>query len=254
MIDIHQFNCRADNFGVLVHDPRSERTISIDAPEQAAIEQALADTGWTLTDILVTHHHGDHVEAIEPLKAAYGVTVTATELEATKIPAVDRTVADGEMFQIGMVDVKAIHTPGHTLGHMCYWMPKEDVLFAGDTLFALGCGRVFEGTKEQMWGSLLRLRDLPDETRIYCGHEYTEANAKFARTIDPHNADLIARAKAIERLHAQGKATLPTTLAIEKATNPFLRADDPEIQDHLGQTGIEAVKVFANIREKKDRG
>lgn len=245
--------CRSDNFGVLVHDPDGGSTIAIDAPEEAPMRQALDEQGWTLTDILITHHHGDHVAAVSALKAAFGAKVTAPASEAAKIPDVDQRLVDGERFSLGSIDFEAIETPGHTLGHLCYYLAQPGVLFAGDTLFSLGCGRVFEGTKDQMFASLQRFSALPDETLVYCGHEYTEANAKFCMSVDPNNAALQARAQDIKALREQGLATLPTTLGLERATNPFLRSDDPALSAHLGMAGAPPIEVFRELRSRKDQ-
>ncbi len=231
VLKIEQFPCRSDNFGVLIHDTEANVTASIDAPEFQPIVDRLAALGWNLDEILVTHHHEDHVEANLTLKTAYDCSITGP---AGKIPGVDKTVKDGDTFTFGSFDVQVIATPGHTLDHISYYFPAAGVAFVADTLFALGCGRVFEGTPEMMWDSLSRLAALPDDTTIYCGHEYTQANAKFALTIEPENADLVARAEEIDRLRADGKPTLPTTIAAEKATNPFLRVDSPAIRKRLG--------------------
>jgi len=249
---IEQFFCRSDNYGVLIHDPDAGLTASIDAPEEKPIRDALAAKGWRLDRILTTHHHGDHVQANLPLKTTYGCTIVGPAGEADRIPGIDELVKGGDTFTFGGFAVHVIDTPGHTLGHISYWLPSAGVAFVADTLFALGCGRVFEGTPEMMWDSLLKLRALPDETRIYCGHEYTEANARFALTIEPDNADLVARAEEVKRLRAAGKPTLPTTIALEKATNPFLRADTPGMGARLGMADAMPAAVFAEIRRRKD--
>ncbi|HEY1152657.1 MAG TPA: hydroxyacylglutathione hydrolase, partial [Pseudolabrys sp.] len=204
---IHLFPCLQDNFGVLIHDPQSGATAAIDAPEAAAVEKALADTGWKLTEILVTHHHADHTQGIQPLKEKYKCRVVAPMGEAAKVPMVDEAVREGDTVKVGTLAANVIETPGHTAGHISYWFHGEKAAFVGDTLFSIGCGRVIEGTMEQMWQSLRKLRDLPDDTRIYCGHEYTEANIKFARTIEPDNTALQAREKEAREQRAAGKAT-----------------------------------------------
>jgi len=250
-LEIDLFPCRSDNFGVLLHDPVSGATASIDAPEEKPILDALSRRGWTLTHILTTHHHGDHVEANLALKQRFGVTIIGPKREA--IPGIDRKVDDGDVFDFAGRRVEVIATPGHTLGHICFYLPEEELLFAADTLFALGCGRVFEGTPAQMWGSLEKLAALPDETTVYFGHEYTLSNARFAKTIDPDNAALLARITEIEALRAAGGFTAPTTIGLEKATNPFLRAGDPGIRRHLGMETASDAEVFAEIRGRKDR-
>ncbi|MEM9104647.1 MAG: hydroxyacylglutathione hydrolase [Pseudomonadota bacterium] len=251
-LKIELFPCRQDNFGVLIHDPQTGATASIDAPEEAPIVEALERTGWELNHILVTHHHFDHVEANASLKAKYGVDITGPASEADKIPGIDRTVTGGDRFHFGQYEVEVLETPGHTLGHICYYMPAAGVLFAADTLFALGCGRVFEGTPAQMHQSLQKLAALPDETVVYFGHEYTEANARFAVTVDPENEALAQRVAAIGKTRAAGLPTAPTTIGEEKATNPFLRAADPAIRAHLHMQGADDVDVFAEIRQRKD--
>jgi hydroxyacylglutathione hydrolase len=251
---IEQFPCREDNFGILVHDPATKLTAAIDAPDAAAIERALQRTGWALTHILVTHHHGDHVEGIAALKARHGARVVANRADAHRIPGVDETVEPGGVYRFGDRTAGIIDTPGHTVGHIAWHFPEEKVLFAGDTLFSLGCGRVFEGTMDQMWASLDRLRQLPDDTRLYCGHEYTVSNARFALSVDPDNAALKARAAEAGAQRASGFATLPVTLGAEKRENPFLRADDPSIRKHLGMERAPDAAVFAELRERKNRG
>jgi len=251
-LTVDQFICRKDNYGVLIHDPASGLTASIDAPEEAAIRARLAERGWRLDRILTTHHHGDHVEGNAPLKAAFGCTVTGPAAEAASIPGIDHRVSGGDAFAFGGFQVRVIDTPGHTAGHVSYWLPEAGVAFVGDTLFAMGCGRLFEGTAETMWASLAKLAALPAETNVYCGHEYTADNGRFALTVEPDNADLVRRAEETERLTAAGKPTLPTTVALEKATNPFLRADSPAIRARLAMTEAPAAEVFAEIRRRKD--
>jgi hydroxyacylglutathione hydrolase len=248
-LKIDQFTCRSDNFCVLVHDSQTGLTASVDAPEEAPILAALERTGWTLSHILTTHHHADHVEANLALKNRFGVEIIGPE---GGIPGVDRTVGDGDSFRFGAFDVEVIATPGHTLDHVCYYFPQARTAFTADTLFALGCGRIFEGTAPQMHNSLARLAALPDDTTIYCGHEYTLANARFAVTVDPDNEALLRRAREIEALRAEGKPTLPTTIGLEKQTNPFLRAADPRIRKVLGMQNADDVAVFAEIRRRKD--
>ena len=250
-LEIDLFACRSDNFGVLLHDPATGATASIDAPEEKPILDALARRGWTLSHIFTTHHHNDHVEANLALKERFGVTIVGPARET--IPGIDRTVDGGDSFEFAGRRVEVIATPGHTLGHICFHLPEDKLLFAADTLFALGCGRLFEGTPAQMWDSLSRLAVLPDETTIYFGHEYTLSNARFAKTVDPDNAALINRVAEIEALRAAGVFTAPTTIGLEKATNPFLRAGDAAIRRHLGMANASDAEVFAEIRGRKDR-
>jgi len=247
------FPCLTDNFGVLLHDPESGATAAIDAPEAAAVEAALAKTGWQLTDILVTHHHGDHTAGIGELKSRHKCRVVAPRNEAQRIALVDETVGEGDVVHVGSLEGRVIETPGHTAGHISYFFPADKLAFVGDTLFSIGCGRVIEGNPEMMWQSLLKLRNLPDDTRFYCGHEYTEVNIRFAKTIEPNNKPLAARADEVKRLRAAGKPTVPVTIGAEKAENPFLRADVPEVAKSVGLAGSPAWKVFAEIRERKNR-
>jgi hydroxyacylglutathione hydrolase len=247
------FLCRSDNYGVLVHDTGSGATAAIDAPETGPIERALRETGWKLTDILVTHHHADHTDGIVALKEKYKCRVVAPAAEAKKIPAVDETVREGDKAKVGSLSADVIETPGHTLGHIAYWFHADKLAFVGDTLFSIGCGRVIEGTPEQMWRSLVKLRDLPDDTEIYCGHEYTLANIKFARTIEPGNKALAAREAQATHQIAQSEPTIPVTIGEEKLANPFLRADRAEIAAGIGMAGKPAAEVFAEIRARKNR-
>lgn len=249
-----QFPCLDDNYGALVHDSETGATAAVDAPDGEAVLKALDEAGWTLTDILVTHHHADHTQGIPALKARFPrAVVTAPAKEAGRIGGVDRPVGEGDTASVGRLHAKVIETPGHTAGHVVYWFEGQDVLFAGDTLFALGCGRVLETPLDTMWASLSKFARLPSETQVYAGHEYTAANARFALTVDPGNATLKHRAAEVEALRAAGKPTLPTTLEIERATNPFLRTDNPAVQAAVGLAGADPAAVFAELRERKNR-
>src|SRR5689334_23475137 len=190
--EIRLFRCRSDNYGVLLHDPESGATAAIDAPEAAPVEAALKASGWRLTDILVTHHHADHTGGIAELKQRHRCRVVAPHGEAARIPLVDATVREDDEVRVGSLKGRVLETPGHTAGHISYFFPTDKLAFLGDTLFSIGCGRVIEGTPEMMWQSLLKLRGLPDDARIYCGHEYTQANIRFAKTIEPANPTLDA--------------------------------------------------------------
>ena len=251
--EMRLFMCLKDNYGVLLHDPATGATAAIDAPEAAPIEAALKATGWKLSDILVTHHHGDHTGGIAELKGKHRCRVVAPHGEASRIPLVDETVREGDKVSVGTLSANVIETPGHTLGHITFWFPTDRLAFAGDTLFSIGCGRVNEGTPEMMWASLKKLRDLPDDTKVYCGHEYTLANIKFAQSIEPANAALAARAKEAAAQIAAGKPTIPTTIAEEKAANVFLRADDAAVAAALGLAGKSAAEVFAEVRARKNK-
>ena len=251
-LQIEQFMCRSDNFCVLVHDEATGETALIDAPEEAAILAAIERTGWTPTVILTTHHHADHVEANLALKERFGLKIVGPEAEKDKIPGIDVTVKEGSPLTFAGQPVRVIETPGHTAGHVCYYLPQSNLIFTADTLFALGCGRLFERPAPVMYESLKKLVALPPETVVYCGHEYTLSNAKFAVTVDPDNAALKARAKKIEALREENRPTLPTTIGEELATNPFLRWDDKGIRRTLGMENATDAEVFAEVRKRKD--
>lgn len=251
-IEIEQFMCRSDNFGVLFHDPNTGETAIVDAPEEKPILAAIERTGWTPSLLLITHHHHDHVEANLALKERFRLRIVGPEAEAPKIPGIDDTVEEGSRIPFGSEDIHVIATPGHTAGHVSYHLPASEVAFTADTLFALGCGRLLECGPSVMFNSLKKLAALPQDTKIYCGHEYTLANARFALTIDPDNQRLRQRAAEVERLRAEGKPTLPTTIGEELATNPFLRWNDPAIRRNLGMEQADDVEVFAEIRRRKD--
>ena len=250
-IEIEQFPCREDNFGVLVHDPQSGETAAIDAPETQPILDVLERKGWTITHILCTHHHPDHVAGNADLKAR-GAELIGPKGEADRIDGLDRTVSGGDAFTVCGQRVEVIDTPGHTSGHITYFMPEAGVVFTADSLFSLGCGRLFEGTPEQMHESLQRIAALPGDTTIYCGHEYTRSNAEFALTVDPDNEALQRRADEVRRLREKGEPTLPVRLSDELAANPFLRPHDAAIRERLGMQDASDAEVFAEIRRRKD--
>jgi len=236
--EIRLFPCLTDNFGYLIHDPVTKATASIDAPEAAPVIAALEREGWTLTDILITHHHGDHVGGVAELKQKYKCRVVAPHDKSAKIANVDLRVSHGDVV---------------TLDHVSYVFDSEKALFAADTLFSIGCGRVFEGTYPQMWDSLLKLRALPDDFKLYCGHEYTAANVKFALTVEPDNAALKARAEEVTRLRAANRPTIPVTLGEEKKANVFLRADEPSVAASVRMKGKSGAEVFGELRERKNK-
>jgi hydroxyacylglutathione hydrolase len=244
--------CLKDNYGVLLHDAASGATAAIDAPEAPPIEAALAKTGWKLTDILVTHHHGDHTAGIAALKAKWHCRVVAPRGEANKIADIDETVGEGDGVKVGSLTGHVLETPGHTAGHISYFFPADKLAFVGDTLFSVGCGRVIEGTHEMMWNSLLKIRGLPDDTKLYCGHEYTAANVRFALSIEPDNAALKTRADVVGKLLGQNAFTIPTTVGQEKTYNPFLRADVASVAANVGLSGASPAQVFAAVRKRKD--
>lgn len=248
----HQFICRSDNYGLLLHDHKTGATAAIDAPDAAEIERQLDAKGWGLTHIFTTHHHGDHVEGNLALKERYGCSIIGPRRESSKIPGIDREVAGGESFTWEGREVRVLDCPGHTLGHVAYHMPAEEAVFAGDTLFSLGCGRVFEGSMEQMHHSMDQFAALPPATRVYCGHEYTQSNARFALAVEPGNAALVQRAAEVDRLRSEGMMTCPSTIGAELATNPFLRTDSAEIRRTLGMENESDAAVFAELRERKN--
>jgi hydroxyacylglutathione hydrolase len=252
--EIRLFPCLSDNYGVLMHDSATGATACIDAPQARPILEALSAARWRLTDILVTHHHADHVQGIEAVKAAFPhARVTGPKAEADRIPMIERSVVDGDAIEVGALKGVVIATPGHTAGHVVYHFPGEALLFSGDTLFAMGCGRAFEAPAETLWESLSKLKRLPADTTIYCGHEYTLANARFCADIEPGNAALEARLAAVEALRARDAPTLPTTLAQELATNSFLRADQASVKQSVGMADQTDAAVFAEIRARKNR-
>ncbi|NBC20926.1 MAG: hydroxyacylglutathione hydrolase [Alphaproteobacteria bacterium] len=251
MLEIHQFPCLNDNYGFLVHDRDSGETAAIDTPDAGKYLAEARSKGWTLTQIWNTHWHPDHAGGNEAIKAETGCTVTAPAGEAGKIAAIDRTVGGGDTVSLGRFTAEVIDVPGHTLGHIAYYIPAAGVAFVGDALFALGCGRLFEGDAKMMWTSLNRLKALPADTTLYCAHEYTAANARFAVSVDPANEALAAYARDVEAARARGEWTVPTVLERELAANPFLRADDPGLQAAMGHPG-DAVATFAEVRQRKD--
>ncbi len=251
-LEMHQFICREDNYGLLVHDHKSGATASIDAPDAAEIERQLKKRGWQLTHIFTTHHHGDHVEGNEALKEQFGCVIVGPKAEADRIPGIRVEVSGGESFNWTGREVKVFACPGHTKGHIAYHIPSEYSLFAADTLFSLGCGRVFEGTMEEMYHSVNQFRDLSPSTYVYCGHEYTLSNAKFALSVEPGNRMLQQRAAVVTQLRQDGKMTCPTTIGEELKTNPFLRTDSPEIRRNLKMEAASDAEVFAELRRRKD--
>ena len=252
-LDVAQFITRTDNFAVLLHDPKTGKTAAIDAPEADPMIAALKERGWTLSHIFVTHKHFDHIEGIPALQAAYDCEVVGPEASAAETGMYDRTVKDGDRFEWSGRTVHVIETPGHTIGHIVYWFDEENLLFAGDTLFSLGCGRVMEAPMPVMWNSLEKLAELPGETRVYCGHEYTLANGKFALTVDPTNEMLKQHLAKMETARAEGKFTLPSTIGLELAINPFLRADEQDVRAAVGMPDADPADVFAEVRERKNR-
>lgn len=252
MLDIHKFPCLNDNYGYLVHEPVSGQTAAIDTPDAQKYLAEAERMGWTISAIWNTHWHPDHAGGNLAIKAATGCQIIGPAGEAAKIPGLDRAVKEGDEVELGMAKARILDVPGHTLGHVAYVFDAEHAAFVGDSVFALGCGRVFEGTMDMMWNSLSKIKALDPQTRLFCAHEYTESNARFAVTIEPDNEALQAYADWVKQRRAKGLPTVPPLLERELATNPFLRADLPELQAAMGHPG-DTVATFAEIRGRKDR-
>ncbi|MGE3302523.1 MAG: hydroxyacylglutathione hydrolase [Hyphomonadaceae bacterium] len=250
MLQIHQFPCLKDNYGFLVHDDESGETASIDTPEAARILSEADAKGWKITQIWNTHWHNDHAGGNADIRARTGAVVSGPAEVERLGTAPDRVVREGDVVRLGRHQARVLAVGGHTLGHVAYVLDAEKTAFVGDTLFALGCGRLFEGTPQQMWESLSKLAGLPDDTTLYCAHEYTQANARFALSVDADNPALQKRSAEIDALRAAGKPTVPMTLAQEKAANPFLRA--PALKAKIGLAGAPDWEAFGAIRKLKD--
>lgn len=251
-LEVRLVPCLSDNYAYLVHSPETGETIIVDPAEAGPVLTALDQTGWVLSHIFNTHHHGDHVGGNMALKEQFGIPIIGPLADKDRIPGIDVALDEGETYAFGGEQAHVLNTPAHTRGHISFYFPNSKLAFTGDTLFALGCGRLFEGSAAQMWQSLQKLMALPDDVEVFCGHEYTQSNARFAVTIEPGNAELIRRAAEIDELRAGGIPTIPTTIGLEKRTNPFLRPDSAEIQKVLGMTGKPLEAVFAEIRARKD--
>ncbi|MHA7876004.1 hydroxyacylglutathione hydrolase [Roseivivax sp.] len=251
-LDLVTVPCLSDNYAYLIHDAESGATAVVDVPEAAPIAAALEARGWQLSEVWITHHHADHVQGLDELLKGREVTVTGCGADASRLPPLDRRVGEGESFDFAGEAVHVMDVSGHTVGHIAFHLPQSGLAFTADSLMALGCGRVFEGTMEQMWESLSKLARLPAETVICSGHEYTTANGRFAITIEPENKALISRIDAVAEARAKGEPTVPSRLSDELATNPFLRAGDAPVREALGMTDAPAAEVFAEIRRRKD--
>ncbi len=251
-LELLQFPCLQDNYGFLARCSKTGACAAIDTPEPARILEEARRNGWRVSDIWNTHHHWDHAGGNAAVAAATDARITAPAAEAEAIGRIDNPVTPGDVVQLGELSAIVLDVGGHTLGHVAYWFREARTCFVGDSLFALGCGRLFEGSPEQMQKSLARLRDLPDDTEIYCAHEYTAANARFALSVDPDNAALRQYADEVSRKRAAGDPTVPTTIAREKAANPFLRWDDAGLRARLGLADAGDVAVFAKVRQMKD--
>lgn len=252
-LEIVTVPCLTDNYAYLMRDEATGATAVIDVPEAAPILNALAERDWHASHILITHHHDDHVAGVRALAAATGARVIGAAADKHRLPKLDEAVEPGETIRIGMYAGEVIDVSGHTIGHVAYHFPEAGAVFTADSLMALGCGRIFEGTPPMMWDSLSRLAALPPETLVFSGHEYAQSNARFALTIEPANPALISRSNAITEARKAGRPTVPTTLSHELATNPFLRASLPEVKALIGLPGATDAEAFAEIRARKDR-
>lgn len=251
-LEIKQIPVLNDNYVYLAHCPETEMTAVVDPAVVDPVMDALKDTGWTLTHILNTHHHADHTGGNTEIKSATGCTIVGPRADRDRIPGIDIEVGDGDTFDLGNARANVYDVPGHTRGHIAYWFEGSDALFPGDTLFVMGCGRLFEGTPAQMVNSLSKFDDMPDQTKVYCAHEYTQTNGRFALTVEPDNQALISLMDEVDQKRTQGIPTVPSTLGQERETNPFLRPDSRNIQETLGMTGADPVDVFAEVRRRKD--
>lgn len=251
-LDIQIVPILSDNYVYLAKESETGKVMCVDPGEAAPVLAKAEELGWDIDTILITHHHGDHVAGVKTLKAATGATVIGPGGDSQDIPGLDQSVADGDKVDFGGETFRVIGVYGHTSGHITYFAEKDQALFSGDALFSVGCGRFFEGTAEDMWPGLLKLRDLPDATRVYCGHEYTASNVAFAASIDGQNAELQRYAGIVAMLRSEGMPTIPANLGLEKKINPFLRADDPSFAELHGFKGQEGVAFLAHIRAGKD--
>jgi hydroxyacylglutathione hydrolase len=249
---IEQIPVLSDNYVYLVHEPRAGVTGVVDPAVAGPVLARLGACGWKLDWILSTHHHADHTGGNLELKQATGCQIAGPKADAPRIPGIDLGLVEGDRFRLGDAEAVVYETPGHTSGHISYWFAQARALFCADTLFSLGCGRLLEGTQELMWRSLSKFAPLPDDALVYCAHEYTQSNARFALSVDPENPALQARAAEVERLRAAGQPTVPSTLGDERAANPFLRPHDPAIRRRLGLKDADDVAVFAELRRRKD--
>ncbi|MEM6577572.1 MAG: hydroxyacylglutathione hydrolase [Pseudomonadota bacterium] len=252
-LDLETVPCLNDNYAFVAHDQATGETLVVDVPEAEPILHRLKDKGWQVSQVFLTHHHADHVQGLDSLLESFpDATVSGNAADADRLPPLHNAVRDGDTFQLGSQTGQIMDVSGHTIGHLALYFPESDIVFTADSLMALGCGRVFEGTMPQMWESLQKLASLPPETVVCSGHEYTESNARFALSVDGGNESLLARADAIRAARATGQPTVPSRLSEELATNPFLRAGDADLQASLGMAGADAAEVFAEIRRRKD--
>lgn len=252
-LDLVTIPCLSDNYAFLIHDPASGETAVIDVPDAAPILNALHQRGWALSQILLTHHHADHIQGVAELRAATGAKVAGNAADAHRLPPLDTALIEGQTVHVGGEAGTVIDVSGHTLGHIAFHFPGSALVFTADSLMACGCGRLFEGSGPQMWTSLSKLAHLPPETLVCSGHEYTASNARFALSLEPDNQALISRDAAIADARDKGQPTVPSRLSEELATNPFLRASLPQMKARLGLTEASDAAVFTEIRARKDR-
>ncbi|MFK8077920.1 MAG: hydroxyacylglutathione hydrolase [Granulosicoccus sp.] len=248
-----QFPYGSDNYGVLVHDKDTGQSACIDAGDAQAALSTLSTQGWTLSHLLITHHHGDHTAGLMDIKKATGCTVVGPDALSAPITGIDKHVSDNSEFEFANRTVKVLHTPGHTTDMMNFYFAEDNLVFTGDTLFSMGCGRLFEGDAAMMLNSINKLKALPDNTMVYCAHEYTATNARFALDVDPDNSALKTRATEVTSLRNDGKATVPSLLGLERQTNPFLRTDNPDLAASLSMSGADEVAIFAELRERRNQ-
>ncbi|GHF17201.1 hydroxyacylglutathione hydrolase [Kordiimonas sediminis] len=252
MLEILQIPVLTDNYIYLIHDESSDEVAVVDPAVADPVIDVLEERGWSLSHILNTHHHFDHVGANLDLKSRYNVHIIGPAADQDRIPGIDIPVSDGDTVHVCGNALQVFDVPGHTKGHIAYFDPVSNALFCGDTLFAMGCGRLFEGTPEQMWTSLQKFRDMPDDTLVCCAHEYTLANGLFALSLEPNNPALLDRMEKVKTAREKGMATVPSRLGDERRTNPFLRADDPVLQSAVAMPDADPVAVFTEIRARKD--
>ena len=251
-LEIHQVPVLSDNYVYLAHCSETGATGVVDPAVVDPVLAAADRLGWKISHIINTHHHGDHTGGNLEIKAKTGCTIVGPRADQARIPGIDVQVGDGDTYQLGNAVANVFDVPGHTRGHIAYWFEGSDALFCGDTLFVMGCGRLFEGTPAQMVNSLAKFKALPPETRVYCAHEYTQANGRFALSVEPDNADLVNLMKEVDAARERGEPTVPSTIGQELKTNPFLRSDSPDLQRTIGMTGGDYVEVFAETRHRKD--